>query len=1481
MSEEVKEGILKNDKRYTSLSKIKTLDAIGEGPIDGLVTREYVYVGEVGNIGWTSVTPGNEYSPLRSVYFNETPVMNTNGKLNFQATEIDWTNGLPDGETASDNIDQTVSKTRTLSERLRGPTIDDEGTLIGEVDSFAKFYRVLNDRCNEIDVNIKLDNFSKTSQESGEQGDIQDTQVNIVVQKRALFTDVSGNISSDAGFETCGGGNIQGKISSGYIESYHIDLGTDNFNNVNFVGWEIKVYRSTEESVSIYEKNQTYVDTLTEYYADTFCYPNSAIIASKFSAEYFSEVPDRAYDCRLKKVRIPSNYNSLTRTYNSHWNGVLKKDDDGNYVEEYTSNPAWCFYDLLTNRRYGLGKYIEEDLVDKWTLYDISKYCDTLVDDGYGFKEPRFTCNLMIGSREEAFKVVNDMASIFRAIAYYSAGGIHTIQDSEKEPVYSFTNANIKDGDFTYSNSAKKVRHTVAIIRYNDKRNFYKPAIEYVENVDGIRRYGIRQKEVTAFGCSSRGQALRFGRWILYTENLETETVSFVTGLEGAYLRPGDVIKIYDNNVRNDRRGGRIEAISYDASAKTTTVKLDSLLENLSPGSGTTKQFYYFDLLTPTYTYYASLLDPDELTSENSDDIRRAQIQQFSFSDDDVATVYDSLGEEKSEITFTTLVDSTDYHVEAGQVWTAYPSGNNLVVGNLDEASNVAETYRIINVQESEDNEYGVQAVEYNQLKYAAIESGLSFDNVTYSVTPDIPSAVATQIIGPAAAPHTKYIEYTITPPANQQGLYNFYVYVKKGEHWTKADFNENYAAYQGITPGSSQDTAVTDASKIPNASFRIAVLPKDTVVGLYVPSEGGRYSFKVFSANAEGGTSDSKTVTSNDTGAVNPIIDTTLKNLRLSSDTDTTNTAGTNDAALKTFKGYTSPQFNWTFAFLDSTLSNIASNYGFRFTVRKTNNDSNTPLVGYSSNILYEKHSIETPNTNLNVSEFFNFADNLASPGGPHRKFDVVVEAHDDDYSSSANSDGAQFKPTAPNQTDSSYGNSVGYDIITVENKQIARSDLNLNETTHDSMNAEIFFQIAEPRGQVKIVFTKCNVSDVQGGFVFLSASSFNLDDVEGENLPPGMQAIRFNSAVSTGSILEALPIQAIRDSDKVYVAIGLFDTFDKQIETDDANFDEDDLRKSIKINGVSDAPVEVAKSAEISETVGQGFRNWIRINLDGSWYGQGIGRVVELDADDTSEGSDDTGDDKYQPWHYKNFIGYRGYACSYIHTETVFSENITAQWPDIFNDGHSLGYLQNLFCGVVWTEDDEVLQAYINEKKVGDYEDYSDHEIIQHFGYPENYRMKGGSRTNDNYGFKRYRIFFDQPDHVPADDKYAIMGVCTDNEPYIPNLHIGTTTPEGRMPIHQSDWDNQVWADWAGIIHAGGLAYTPANTPYMGDIPGQVAHHPAGFGQGWGGLLKSETYFDVHMGHLIDSTYLTDAFFAVVQTHGVSNVFAPKADS
>ena len=299
--------------------------------------------------------------------------------------------------------------------------------------------------------------------------------------------------------------------------------------------------------------------------------------------------------------------------------GPIDHDENGpqkagvNFLQ-YTNNPAWCFYDLMTNRRYGLGKHIDENLLDKWSIYEIGQYCDQLVSDGRGGLEPRFTCNLQINQREDAFKVINDMASIFRGMTYYHAGVIHTVQDRPQQPIFQFNNTNVIGGEFNYQSTSKKVRRNVAVIRYNDPFDNYKPAVEYVENLTDIKKFGIRELEISAFGCTSRAQANRLGNWALISESLETETVGFTAGLEASYLRPGDMVQVFDYHRRHRAHGGRTQRVEFlgDYPAYTgCNVILDR------PITGLDKEgLYRFSLLTPSYFIDPQTVNDDEVSNE-------------------------------------------------------------------------------------------------------------------------------------------------------------------------------------------------------------------------------------------------------------------------------------------------------------------------------------------------------------------------------------------------------------------------------------------------------------------------------------------------------------------------------------------------------------------------------------------------------------------------------------------------------------------------------------------------------------------------------------------------------------------------------------------------------------------------------------------------------------------------------------------------
>ncbi|WP_249365052.1 phage tail protein, partial [Acinetobacter baumannii] len=202
-------------------------------------------------------------------------------------------------------------------------------------------------------------------------------------------------------------------------------------------------------------------------------------------------------------------------------------------------NPAWILYDLLLSKRYGLGEYITPEMIDESRLYVIGQYCDQLVDDGFGNKEPRYTINCVINTRVEAYDLIVDICSAFNGMAYWAGHMVGFTIDAPGTPQMLFNNTNIV-GDFSYQGTSNKDRHSVAVVTWNDPNDDYKQVPEVVEDPELIERYGIRKTEVMAFGCTSRGQAARYGRWLLYSEHQQSETITFNVGIDAALLLPGD-----------------------------------------------------------------------------------------------------------------------------------------------------------------------------------------------------------------------------------------------------------------------------------------------------------------------------------------------------------------------------------------------------------------------------------------------------------------------------------------------------------------------------------------------------------------------------------------------------------------------------------------------------------------------------------------------------------------------------------------------------------------------------------------------------------------------------------------------------------------------------------------------------------------------------------------------------------------------------
>ncbi|HDR1187536.1 TPA: host specificity protein J [Pasteurella multocida] len=341
--------------------------------------------------------------------------------------------------------------------------------------------------------------------------------------------------------------SISGKYSSQYLKQVE-------FGDLPPVPFQVKVERVNADSKSQRLQNNTIWASYTEIIETQFAYPNTAILGIRFDSEYFSSIPNRTYEIYGIEMKVPSNYDPFERTYTGFWDGTFKI--------AWTNNPAWILYDLMTNKRYGLGWRLGEFNVDKWALYQAAQYCDQMVPDGFGGQEPRFTCNAWLTDQRKAYDVINDICSIFRAMPVWNGREFTVVMDRPADPVWTYTNANVIGGEFSYQYSAQKARHNEIHIEYIDADDSYERKIEVVSDDDLIRRHGLNVKKVTAFACTSRGQAFRTGKWILETERLETKTVTFAVGAEGLMHIPGDVIRVADCDYADTNIGGRVLAVN-------------------------------------------------------------------------------------------------------------------------------------------------------------------------------------------------------------------------------------------------------------------------------------------------------------------------------------------------------------------------------------------------------------------------------------------------------------------------------------------------------------------------------------------------------------------------------------------------------------------------------------------------------------------------------------------------------------------------------------------------------------------------------------------------------------------------------------------------------------------------------------------------------------------------------------------------------
>lgn len=498
-------------------------------------------------------------------------------------------------------------------------------------------------------------------------GDIVGTTIDLAI-------DISEN---GGGFYTAIQDQINGRSADLYQKDYEVQLTGKSF------PIDIRVRRITADSTSSKLNNEFTWNSYTEVVYARLSYPNTALVAGRFAAEQFSNIPDRSYRIRGRKVQIPSNATVDLATgrliYAGVWNGTFQ-------AAQWTTDPAWCMWNLLTDYRAGFGDQLDASVLDKWAFYAASQYASGLVKTGFknnlnqDIYEPRFSCNVLIQTREEAYKLITDLASVFRVMPYWSAGALTVSPDKPTDPIYLFNKSNVTEEGFNYQGSSQKVKPTVVVVAYLDL-DTRELAYEQVEDTDGIAKYGVISTEISAFACTSRSQANRIGRWVLYTEKYEGETVTFTASVEaGVVVRPGCVIAVSDPMRAGSRQGGRV------ISATSSSIVVDSAT-NLASGSSQTISIILSD------------------------------------------GTFETRG-------ITTIVGNT---VNVSVAFSKVPAPGSVWI--IENSTVETSLWRVLGVTEEDQINYKIVGLKYDPSKYAYIEEGLPLEprdttNLTLVVDP-------------------------------------------------------------------------------------------------------------------------------------------------------------------------------------------------------------------------------------------------------------------------------------------------------------------------------------------------------------------------------------------------------------------------------------------------------------------------------------------------------------------------------------------------------------------------------------------------------------------------------------------------------------------------------------------------------------------------------------------------------------------------
>ncbi|EPN6928517.1 TipJ family phage tail tip protein [Citrobacter freundii] len=536
----------------------------------------------------------------KNIYLDGTALENSDGTKNFSGVTWEFRAG-----TQAQNYIQGI------------PGTENEINVGTEVSSATAWTRTFtNTQLSAVRLRLKWPSLFKQE----DNGDLVGYSINYAI-----------DLQTDGGtWQTVLNTSVTGKTTSGYERSHRIDLPQAGST------WTIRLRKITADANSAKIGDTMTLQSFTEVIDAKLRYPNTALLYIEFDSSQFNgSIPQISCEPRGRVIRVPDNYDPDTRTYSGTWQGAFKW--------AWTDNPAWIFYDLVITDRFGLGNRLSAANIDKWTLYQVSQYCDQPVPDGKGGSgtEPRYTCNVYVQDRNDAYTVLRDFAAIFRGMTYWGGDQIVALADMPRDVDYAYTRANVIDGRFTYSSSTTKTRYTTALVSWSDPGNAYADAMEPVFEQPLVARYGFNQLEMTAIGCTRQSEANRKGRWGILTNNKD-RIVSFDVGLDGNIPQPGYIIAVSDELLSGKVMGGRISAVNgrvikldrvADAAAG------DRLIINLPSGASQSRTIQAINGESVTVTTaYSETPQAEAVWVVESDELYAQQYRVVSVSDNDDGT---------------------------------------------------------------------------------------------------------------------------------------------------------------------------------------------------------------------------------------------------------------------------------------------------------------------------------------------------------------------------------------------------------------------------------------------------------------------------------------------------------------------------------------------------------------------------------------------------------------------------------------------------------------------------------------------------------------------------------------------------------------------------------------------------------------------------------------------------------------------------